>query len=432
MKTYDYDVFVIGGGPAGSSAATFARKQGFTVCVAEKESFPRFHIGESLLPHDNAIFRELGVWPKLESAGFIKKYGAYFFLANGLAEKEIIFADGIIPGLDHAFQVERAKFDSILLEHSREMGAEVRFKTTVLAVKSDDGGHRVSLRDADGDRDVTAQWILDCSGRDNFFTYETKRALDPSPFPKRMAIYSHFHGVRRPTGIGAGHTTAVRLADGWFWMIPIDAERTSVGLVTTVEAMRLARAEPAKVFERAVSESSKLTELMAGANPVAPFRVTTDYSYFRCELARDRFIMAGDAGGFFDPIFSSGVYMATYSAKLAVGMIAVAKRQNRALTPGECRRYSGAIKKHAGVFQKLIATFYDNDSFSIFMAKRPPLKLDHAINSIVGGHAELTWPIWWRFHLFLLICRLQKRFKIEQSVDFSGMCSVAQKAVEVS
>ncbi len=428
MKINDYDVLVIGGGPAGSSAATFARKQGLTVCVAEKENFPRFRIGESLLPQGNTLLRELGVWPKVEQAGFVKKYGAYFFLANGRAEKEVIFANGIIEGAAQTFQVDRAKFDTLLLEHAREMGADVRFKTTVCAVQPIEGGHRVSLRDQDGDRAVTATWILDAGGRENVFPFETKRALEPSPFPKRMAIYSHFRGVHLAEGIAAGHTTVVRLTDGWFWIIPIDSDRTSVGLVTTVAAMRLARAEPAKVFERTVLESSKLTELMAGATAVAPFRVTTDYSYFRRDLAKERFVMVGDAGGFFDPIFSSGVYLAMYSAKLAVETLAIAHRERRALTPRECQGYGRAVKKHAGVFQKLISAFYDNDSFSIFMATHPPLNIGGAINSIVGGHAQLTWPIWWRFRLFLLVCRIQKYFKIGQSVDFSGMGSVAQTA----
>ncbi|HEY0944005.1 MAG TPA: tryptophan 7-halogenase [Opitutaceae bacterium] len=423
---FDYDVLVIGGGPAGSSAASFARKKGLRVALAEREAFPRFHIGESLLPYCNALFKELGVWPKLEQAGFIKKYGAYFFLANGRAAKEIIFAEGIVPGLDYAFQVERAKFDAVLLGHSVELGADVKLETTVKAVTPVEGGHRVMLRSADGEREVTARWVVDASGRENHFAYETKKALDPSPFPKRVAVYSHFKGVFRPEGIAAGHTTCVRLADGWFWMIPIDDERTSIGLVTTVEALRAAKAEPAEVFQRAVDESSKLAELMRGASAVAPFRVTSDYSYFRRQLAEDRFIMVGDAGGFFDPIFSSGVYMATFSAHTAIELISRAHAQGRALTARECERYARAVKAHAGVFQKLIASFYDNDSFSIFMSERAPLRLDDAINSIVGGHARLSWPIWWRFKLFLFFCWLNKRVKLGRSVDFSGMSRVAQ------
>jgi hypothetical protein len=162
------------------------------------------------------------------------------------------------------------------------------------------------------------------------------------------------------------------------------------------------------------------------------FRVTSDYSYFHRTLATERMIMAGDAGGFFDPIFSSGVYMALHSAQLAAGLIARAHREQRTLTPRECRDYTRAVKKHAGVFQKLIAVFYDNDAFSVFLCQRAPLRIDLAITSIVAGHASLTWPIWWRFKLFLLICRLQKIRRFVPRIDFNGMAAVGDLGTEPS
>jgi flavin-dependent dehydrogenase len=425
MNDFDHDVLIIGGGPSGSTAAAYARKEGFNVCVVEREKFPRFRIGESLLPHGNDIMRETGVWPKVEQAGFIKKYGASFHLANGLASKEVIFSRGIVRGLDQTFQVSRAKFDAILLDHARELGAEIKQPATVRAVTPIDGGLRVTLEYADkSTEERTTRWVLDAGGRENHFPCEAKRPMDPSPFPKRVAIYSHFENVFRPDGIAAGHTVIVRLADGWFWIIPIDETHTSVGLVTTVESMRRGRGTPEEIFNRAVESSPKLTELMRGSRATMEFHVTSDYSYFRQQLATERMVMIGDAGGFFDPIFSSGVYVGMNSARDAVQMITRAHREKRSLTVSERNGYSKRIKKRAKVFKDLIASFYDNDAFSVFLCHTPPLGLDRGVNSIVAGDSRMLWPVWWRFQVFVLICRLQKHFAVVPRIDFTGMFGV--------
>jgi hypothetical protein len=137
--------------------------------------------------------------------------------------------------------------------------------------------------------------------------------------------------------------------------------------------------------------------------------VTGDYSYFLAELAKDRLIRIGDAAGFFDPIFSSGVYMSMLSAKLAVELVVRADKEGRGLTRAECRRYAGTVKRHARVFQRLIAVFYNNDCFAVFLSKSVPWRIRPAICSIVAGHAGLTWPLRWRFRVFLLVCWLQER-----------------------
>ncbi len=419
MKPFDFDVLVIGGGPGGSTAAAYARQNGLRTLLVEKCEFPRFRIGESMLPTSNAILRETGAWPKVEAAGFIPKYGAMFFLANGPGEKEVDFRNSLIPGLESTVQVERAKFDGILLDHAAALGAEVRMQTTVRDIVSDESGNRVELEGSSGRQTVTARWVLDASGRDNFFTTDQKRAIDPPTSEKRMAVYTHFRGVPRPEGRRAGHTIVVRHEDGWFWIIPIDDEKTSVGLVTTVEAMRRAKAEPAELFRQAVANSARLRELMGSSEPTMEFRVTSDYTYFRQELARERMILVGDAAGFFDPIFSSGVYMSLWSAQQAVKLVMNADRAARGLTPGERRRYTREIKRHAGVFRRLITMFYDNVSFAVFMREEVPWDLMPGLTSIVAGHARLTWPLWWRFKVFLAVCRLQHWLKIVPPLDFS-------------
>lgn len=428
MGSFNYDVLVIGAGPAGSTAAALARQRGLSVGIIEKELFPRFHIGESLLPNGNAVLRETGAWPKVERAGFFKKYGAFFFVSEGSATKEVIFSRGMMPGLNYTYQVDRAKFDALLLEHAQELGAEALLETTVTGLVTSPTGCQVTVKRGGAEQTLSSRWILDGSGRENVFSCPLKRAMEPARFTRRVAIYSHFHGVERAPGDAAGHTVVVRLPDGWFWLIPLDEGKTSVGLVTSVDALRQKRAEPAETFSEIVAASPTLRRLMADAQAVEPFRVTSDYSYFRTTLAADRLVLIGDAGGFFDPIFSSGVYVAMYSAKRAVELIHRAHKDNRSLTPTECRGYTRGLKRHAGVFGKMIHAFYDNDSFSVFMSPRPPLQMERAINSIVAGHAELPWRLWWRFHGFLVVCRLQRYFRVAERVVFSSMASVHDPA----
>jgi flavin-dependent dehydrogenase len=358
------------------------------------------------------VLRETGAWPKVEAAGFIPKFGAEFHRSDGSGVKKIVFGESFIPGLDSTFQVEWARFDQVLLEHARELGAEVRMETSVDALETSGGVHRATLTSPAGKTTVSVPWVIDATGRETGLMSDQKRTLDPSPFPKRMAIFSHFKGVARAAGREGGNILIVRLEGGWFWIIPIDQEKTSVGLVTTVEAFRKAREAPEVYFQRAIDDSLKLRALLAGATPTMSFHVTSDYSYFRRDLAQDRLVLAGDAGGFFDPIFSSGVYMATSSGKLAADMVARAHRAGRALSKAEQRSYTRTVKRHAAVFQKLIAAFYDDDAFDVFMCEVVPWDLTRGINSIVAGYADFSWGLWWRYKLFLTICRLQRHWKI--------------------
>jgi len=163
---------------------------------------------------------------------------------------------------------------------------------------------------------------------------------------------------------------------------------------------------------------------MERSRPVAPFRVTADYSYVRREFASPRVVLAGDAAGFYDPIFSSGVYLSTHSAQVAVEAISRAHAEDRPLSGSERRRYTRELKAHCAVFRKLIEVFYDNDGFEVFMTQKPPLDLNRGLVSIVAGHVRLTWPLWWRFKVFLAVCRLQKFLPMVKRIEHSARVSL--------
>ena len=398
--------------------------------VLEKENFPRFRIGESLLPKGNAVLRAMGVWPKLERADFIPKHGAFFHSGDGRAGREILFSEGLVPGLDSTFQVERARFDHILLAHAREAGADVRIGATVLSVEEEADRVVLTYRQGGDTRQLAAHWLLDGSGRDRGVELPLKAERDPCRLEKRIAIYSHLKGVSRPAGLQAGHTSIVRLVDGWFWLIPIDAERTSVGLVTTTERFRASRLSPQAFFESEVASAPRLRELLAGATAAMPFHVTADYSYFHRRLADGRVLLLGDAAGFFDPIFSSGVYLALQTGQRAIDTLLPAHSEQRSLQPREARRYTRWIKRHAAVFERLILAFYDNASAVVFLQPGAPWGISQAINSIVAGHAELTWPLWWRFWAFLLICRVQRYFPFISRVGLERAANSGRPALD--
>jgi flavin-dependent dehydrogenase len=408
------DALIIGAGPAGSTAATLLAEQGMSVTLIEKDAFPRFKIGESLLPGGNHLLKRLGLWEKMDDAGFIRKYGAEFISSDGSDRVHNIFAEGLVKGLDYAYQVERARFDQLLLDNAVEKGTQLVQPARVSAVIREQDYWLVTVKNADTETAYRSRWLLDASGRAAFMGSKQQTPKDHIPYPKRFAVYSHFTGVKRNSGREAGNIRITRLKDGWFWSIPLDDEKTSVGVVSVRDRSEWQDQSftPKAFFDQLVTRSPYLSDMLANAEAIDQFHLSADYTYSFKNYAGPNYMLLGDAAGFIDPVFSSGVYLAMRSAAMAADSIAEAHAQRRPLTEKECGQYTRKLKSNVRIMRDLIEVYYDQKSFSVFMAPGKRWQLFEAVNSIVAGNSNPNFAVWWRFKLFLLVCKLNRHFNL--------------------
>lgn len=418
MPEKSYAALIIGGGPGGSAAATFLSRAGQPVLVLEKEHFPRFHIGESLLPYNRLLFEEMGVLSTLEAAGFLKKLGAQFQLGNASKELKLVFSNGCYTRETSAFQVERATFDDLLLKHARKCGAEVREGWTVTNFTLGPDRVTVEARDENGAQEqFSAPFLIDASGRGNF-TGNQQGLRVVHPKLKKLAIFGHFENVVLDEGTARGDTVIVRLENKWFWVIPISPTRTSVGCVMDQEEFAAARKSPAEVFEQVWRTSAAMRQRLDSANLVGGLQTTSDFSYYNKRLCGPRLLRVGDAAGFMDPIFSAGVYLAMYSAKLASQAVL------ESLKAGDdgrrrFRAYEKRIFRAMRFYWEMVEGYYTQPFMELFMEPRPKFNLPSAIVAILAGELEGGWAIEWRRKLFFLLIRLQSRWPLVPRISFS-------------
>lgn len=415
MET-DWDVIIIGGGPAGSTAATTLSQAGRRVLVLEKEKFPRFHIGESLLPYNIQIFKDLGIWDKLLDAGFTTKRGAQFIMGDDSRGNRLNFSRGSFTEYPEAMQVERSKFDKILLDHSREAGAEVREQATVVDYRVEPERVTVKFRTVDGEEtETSAGYLIDASGLNNF-TANREKLRKYYPTHRKLAIFGHFSNVAMPDGEQTGDILIIRRERSWVWMIPLEPDKTSVGLVIDVEDFKALGKKPAEAFHEAMQGTAAVWKRFADALPLDPLHVINDFSYKNDTLASPRLLRAGDASGFIDPMFSSGVMLAMTSARQGAQAIHEALESGEALTAG-MKFYEKDNRRRIAIYWEFIENFYELHFAQLFFQPYNRLRMVCAINAVLAGRTTLPWPVRWRLRVFFGLAWLNKYIPVAKRIE---------------
>ena len=375
-----YDTLIIGGGPAGSSAAAILAGHGHRVLVVEREKFPRYHIGESLIPFTYHPLHRLGLIPKMKDSACIKKYSVRFVTPNGKASQPFYFFNRYDRDtVAQTWQVLRSEFDQMLLNHARERGAEVREETTVKELLKENGrvvGVRTESKSGQI-KDYFAPITLDCSGKEAFSAVrEGWRMKDPKL--NKVAVWTYYRGSKRAAGLDEGQTTVAMVPEkGWFWHIPQHNDMVSVGVVA--EGKYLTRdgvKSPEAIFRREIGQNLWIQEQLSVGDQVGSYFLTSEYTQHARFCYADGLLLAGDAFCFLDPVFSSGVMLALKSGVLAGDTVHEALVAGD-FSPGRFANYGTTMRTGIETMRKLVCAFYDpNFSFRVLTNKYPDLAGD--------------------------------------------------------
>jgi len=399
-----FDVAIIGGGPAGSSAGTLLAKAGRRVVIFEKERFPRFSVGESTLPAVLNTLERMGVREKIDNGGFLIKYGGEIVSACGRRVR-FYFRNGFKAKRPTAYQVLRSKFDRILLDHAAETGCDVRQQTPVNSFEIDDDG--VTLSSGNGGQVVRAKYVIDCSGRNCLIgnRFQLKR---PFPNLRKFSLYAYYDDVRREDGPDGTLTRMVRTKDSWFWMIPLSGNTTSIGVVMDTEKFRGLKMNPEEALAHCIAEQPVVNESMENARRVTNVYATGDFSYRNKQLFGDRWLLAGDAAGFIDPVFSSGVYLALLSGEQAADALNLVldRPQQRAKA---FRYYERRIGRVLDIYLRWASAWYTQEFVEVFLYPKEIFELVPTVSAVLSGNEIRDFSIRWRLCIFHLLVALQKR-----------------------
>jgi flavin-dependent dehydrogenase len=393
-------VVVIGGGPAGSTVSTLIAQKGYRVELFEREKFPRFHIGESLIPQTYWVLKRLNMLPKMKGSHFVKKYSVQFISQHGRLSEPFYFVDHNPHESSQTWQVRRSEFDHLLLKNAREHGVTVHEGARVLEVLFE--GERavgVRVQTADGtEKTVRANVVVDASGQGSMIMSRLGlREWDP--VLRKGALWTYWKGAVRDTGRDEGATLVIQTQakKGWFWYIPLHDDVLSVGVVAAYDYLFKDRGDKdyETIYFEEVDRCPGLKPRLANATRCDVFRAQKEYSYRSKKAAGDGWVLVGDAFGFLDPLYSSGVLLALTSGSMAADAVTEGLAKGDT-SERQLRKWEPAFTAGMDRMRRLVCEFYDGFSFGRFVRKYPHLKdrvTDVLIGDLFKDDVDVLWPL---------------------------------------
>lgn len=383
-----YDVAVIGAGPAGSATAGFIAQAGFRTLLLEREAFPRFHVGESLMPECYWPLKRLGLVETMQKSKFVPKKSVQFVTASGKDSQPFYFTEHDPRECSTTWQVERADFDKLLFDRAAELGADCYDQTRVMDIElnsSSQSTPEIVIRGRDGSqRSVMARVVVDASGQSSLIA--NKLGLRQTlPNLKKAAIWGYYRNAKRDEGDNAGATIILHTEqkDSWFWFIPLSDNITSIGCVGDNDYILKTGMDLEDRYDLEIQRCPGLLGRLESAERVGKLHVAKEYSYWTRQHSGDGWVLIGDAFGFIDPIYSSGVYFALVMADKASDAIIEGLRRND-LSAAQLGSWCDDFKGGAQWIRKLVEAFYTKEfSFGSFMGQNPQLK-DNLTDLLIG------------------------------------------------